>query len=166
MRKSKQVVLISLLFILNNCFLIKQGYYLFKIQRKKEKINNIIIHKKLPNNKLKKLQLVKDIKKFAIQSLGLKNDSNYTYYVNWNKNYLINVVSASKKDSFEDYKWSLPLFGSFPYKGFFNRKDALDLAEDLKNKGYDVLVRKADAFSTLGYFSDPLFSFMLNYSEY
>jgi predicted aminopeptidase len=62
--------------------------------------------------------------------------------------------------------WRFPFFGAFPYKGFFKREDALRLADRLRKKGYDVFVRRAEAFSTLGFFKDPVFSFMTDYPEY
>jgi predicted aminopeptidase len=54
--------------------------------------------------------------------------------------------------------------GSVPYKGFFNAADARSEVEKLNRKDLDVLIRHVDAFSTLGWFQDPLYSYMQNYS--
>ena len=60
----------------------------------------------------------------------------------------------------------LPFHGQAPYKGFYERPDALAEAARLKKEGYDVIVRKVDAFSTLGFTKDPVYSFMKKYSPY
>jgi predicted aminopeptidase len=73
------------------------------------------------------------------------------------------VVSASAKDSFARHEWWFPIVGSVPYKGFFNPADARKERAKLEKKGLDVYVRGVDAFSTLGWFSDPLYSYMKDY---
>jgi predicted aminopeptidase len=80
--------------------------------------------------------------------------------------YLINVLSACKKASFEKYQWKFPFFGKAPYKGFFDKEDAVREGYKLDKKGYDIYIGKSDAFSTLGILSDPLYSYMQNYSEF
>jgi predicted aminopeptidase len=82
------------------------------------------------------------------------------------RDYLAAVVSASAPDSFTPYVWWFPVVGSVPYKGFFNPKDAAREGEKLKKKGLDVWIRRVDAFSTLGWFSDPLYSYMRDYPVY
>jgi predicted aminopeptidase len=110
--------------------------------------------------------LVADIRLFAMQDLGLKNTKNYTRYVAIDRDYLAAVVSACAPDSFTAYQWHFPVVGTMPYKGFFDPADARALAASLEKKGLDVWVRGVDAFSTLGYFRDPLYSYMQNYSAY
>jgi predicted aminopeptidase len=57
-----------------------------------------------------------------------------------------------------------PFFGSFPDKGYFDRRDAETEARKLDKKGYDTYIGRGDAFSTLGFFSDPIYSFMKDFS--
>jgi predicted aminopeptidase len=109
---------------------------------------------------------VKDIRRFAIEDLGLRGTSNYTKYVDIDRDYLAAVVSASSRDSFTHHEWWFPIVGSVPYKGFFNIKDARKEQEKLRKRDLDVWIRGVDAFSTLGWFSDPLYSYMRNYSVY
>ncbi len=106
------------------------------------------------------------IKRFAVDSLGLSDDRNYTKYVETDKRYMVDVVTAAREDSFEPHKWCWPLVGCVPYKGFFRREDADRLEAKLKRKGYDVHRWRAGAFSTLGILSDPLLSYMKDYSLY
>ena len=91
---------------------------------------------------------------------------NYTTYVEIEQDYLVSVVSASRADSFSRKTWWFPIVGSVPYKGYYRQESALRLARRLERQGYDVLVRKVDAFSILGFFKDPVFSFMQDYSVF
>jgi predicted aminopeptidase len=106
---------------------------------------------------------VNDIRSFAMEELGLAMSKNYTRYVEIDRNYLASVVSASAKDSFTRHEWRFPIVGSVPYKGFFKPQDAQKEREKLEKKDLDVWVRGVTAFSTLGWFKDPLYSYMRNY---
>jgi predicted aminopeptidase len=111
------------------------------------------------------VQRVEDIRRFALQELGLKKSKNYTRYVELDREYLAAVVSASAKDSFKRHEWWFPVTGKVPYKGFFNVQDARKERVKLEKKDLDVWVRGVDAFSTLGWFRDPLYSYMKKYSD-
>jgi predicted aminopeptidase len=106
---------------------------------------------------------VRDIRLFALETLGLADTKNYTRYVSIDRDYLALVVSAAAKDSFTRHEWWFPVVGRMPYKGFFNRDGARKEAEKLTKKDLDVWVRPVDAFSTLGWFHDPLYSYMRDY---
>jgi predicted aminopeptidase len=106
---------------------------------------------------------VADIRRFAMEELGLKESKNYTGYVEIDRDYLAAVVSACAGDSFTRHEWWFPVVGSVPYKGFFDPEDARREAARLKKGGFDVWVRGVDAFSTLGWFKDPLYSYMKEY---
>jgi predicted aminopeptidase len=106
---------------------------------------------------------IDEIRRFAVEELGLKPTKNYTKYVALDRDYLAAIVSASEKDRFASYEWWFPVVGRVPYKGFFDRAGAQKEAEKLKKKDLDVLLRPVDAFSTLGWFNDPLYSFMKEY---
>ena len=111
------------------------------------------------------VQRVENIRRFAIEDLGLKESKNYTRYVELGRDYLAAIVSASAKDSFTRHEWWFPVVGRVPYKGFFNAEDARKERKKLEKKDLDVWIRGVDAFSTLGWFRDPLYSYMKNYSE-
>ena len=112
------------------------------------------------------VELVHDIRRFAREELGLKMSKNYTRYVFIDRDYLAAVVSASAADHFTRYEWNYPVVGKMPYKGFFNIEEARGERAKLEKKGLDVWIRGVDAFSTLGWFRDPLFSYMRDYSPY
>jgi predicted aminopeptidase len=111
------------------------------------------------------VERVYEIRRFAVE-LGLKESANYTRYVELDRNYLAAVVSACAPDSFTRHEWWFPVLGKLPYKGFFDVEGARRERETLEKKGLDVWVRGVDAFSTLGWFKDPLYSYMRDYSDY
>jgi predicted aminopeptidase len=166
----KAVIGVSALFaallVLNQCYLTKQGYNMVRYMSRARTIDEVLEDENLPDKSRDMLLLVKEVKEYAVKAIGLKDDDNYTKYVEIERDYLVDVVSACAKDRFEPYEWTFPFFGSFPYKGFYKREDAEREAEILRKKELDVYIRKVDAFSTLGFFSDPVYSSMNDYSVF
>ena len=109
------------------------------------------------------VEKVHDIRHFAQYDLGLNVGRNYSRYVAIDRDFLAAVVSASAKDSFTTHLWRYPIVGALPYRGYFNIEGARRQRERLEARGLDVWVRGVDAFSTLGWFRDPVFTFMRNY---
>lgn len=114
----------------------------------------------------KKLKLALEAKAFGERILGLKKNGNYASFVQLGRPYVSYVVSAAAKDRLEPHLWTFPIVGAVPYKGYFNPEDAKEEANNLKAKGLDTYVRGATAYSTLGWFDDPVLSSMLRYSDY
>jgi len=112
------------------------------------------------------VERVEDIKRFATEELGLQKSKNYTRFVELDRDYLAAVVSACAADSFTRHEWHFPIVGALPYKGFFDPADARREAAIHSSEGLDVWIRGVDAFSTLGWFKDPLFSYMKDYSDF
>ena len=142
--------------LFSGCYTIKQGVTLLGY------LNSAVPLEQADDEQF--VRLVTDIRKFAAEELGLEMSKNYTRYVELDRNYLAAVVSASARDSFSRHEWSFPVVGRMPYKGFFDVQDARREREKLEKKDLDVWIRRVDAFSTLGWFTDPLYSYMRNYS--
>lgn len=166
MKKVSKLILSTLLFSqLSSCYVINQGISLLKYNFSARPLEDVYKDPSVKDNTKERIKLIFEIREFAINKLGLKQNRTYTKFVQLNdRNYLVNVVVASKPDKLEAYQWSFPFFGSFPYKGFYNLDEARDEQRRLKNMGYDTYIRTAGAFSTLGWFDDPIYSYMLNYS--
>jgi len=103
---------------------------------------------------------VPGIKSFA-EKTGLVPTPNYEDYVELPRPVAVYVVSASHPLRFEGKTWSFPIVGSVPYLGYFERSLAYELANEMRQAGWDVDVRGARAYSTLGWFDDPVLSSML-----
>lgn len=169
MQSRKLLNIASICFILvffNGCYLIKQGVYLIRYNSRARPVEAILKDPDTEEKIRSFLKLAQEIRSFAIDSVGLVNNRNYSRMVKINNDYIATFVSAAQKLSFEQYKWCFPILGCIPYKGFFELEDAKKEAGKLSRKGYDVDISKVDAFSTLGFFSDPLYSYMADYKVF
>lgn len=105
-----------------------------------------------------KLRLVLEARRFAEARLGLTAGASFTQYSRLRRDTLVLVLSAARRDTLAPYTWWFPVVGRFPYKGFFDFNEARRTAERMQRAGYDTYLRPAAAFSTLGWFNDPLLS--------
>ena len=147
---------------LSSCYVPRQGYHLVAQQVAATPMAAIPPEERTERER-ELFAEVGAIRSFAAETLGLTLGDSYTTYYRTNRDHLVDVVSAAGEFSFERKEWWFPFFGRFPYKGFYQRKPAERLARRLDNRGWDVIVRPVDAFSTLGYFKDPVISFMADY---
>ncbi|RME16853.1 MAG: aminopeptidase [Bdellovibrio sp.] len=146
-------------------YLIKSSYGQVDLLWHRVPIQKMLLQEDLPQEKRRKLQLVLDVRRFAQDQLHLNVDGNYSSYVEVGRPYVTYIVMAAPFNRLEPYLWHFPFIGSVPYKGFFSKKDAKEESFFLKKKGYDVYVRGTTAYSTLGWFKDPILSTMLSYSD-
>ncbi|HMD67608.1 MAG TPA: aminopeptidase [Chitinivibrionales bacterium] len=165
-RRASVIILACFLPLSCNCYLWKQGTRVLKYTLESVPIKKLQKNPATPDSLRLFLSLVNEIRAFATDSMGLRRTSNYTSYISIDKKYLIDLVSAAGAADFSPYTWCYPLFGCWPLRGYFDRADADSEAARLARKGYDVYVGTVDAFSTLGFLSDPVYSFMRHFSVY
>ena len=151
--------------LLSGCYVTKEASAFLALQSRARPVKKLLADPKLPEGQRDLLERVEAIRSFAIGSLGLRDTKNYTSLVELDADRLATVVQACAELSFDRYLWNYPVVGRLPYQGFFDPKDADKEAARLRKEGYDVLVRGVDAFSTLGWFRDPLYSFMESYGD-
>lgn len=112
-----------------------------------------------------KVDLVNQVLEFAKEELGFQVNETYQKVYNQNNQPVLWVLSACLPYELEAYEWKFPLAGSFPYKGYFNKKRAEKEKSKLEKLGYEVSIGEVNAWSTLGWFNDPILSSMLDRSE-
>lgn len=141
---------------------IGQGMGQLGIVRNARPVEEFIKDPLFPDSLKEKLYLIDEIRKFAIDSLGLKDTENYKTMFDQKGEEIMWVVTACDPFHFKPKTWDFPVVGTVPYKGYFNKEKALAEANRLKDEGWDVAVRNPGGWSTLGWFTDPILSGMLN----
>ncbi|TDJ27933.1 MAG: aminopeptidase [Gammaproteobacteria bacterium] len=106
-----------------------------------------------------------EMRQFAVAELGLPDNDSYRSYVDLGRPYVVWNVVVAEEFSVEPRRWCFPVAGCVTYRGYFHKTDAERYAERLSAAGFDVYVAGARAYSTLGYFSDPILSTMLTGGE-
>ena len=121
-----------------------------------------VINDKNVNPEIKeKLLLVEEIRRFAMDSIGLTNSDNYTTFYDQQGKPLMWVVTGCKPYSLEAKKWNFPFVGEVSYKGFFKEYRAKKEELLVRQQGYETDIYSPSAWSTLGYFTDPILSNIL-----
>lgn len=144
---------------------IRQGAGQLNIVRNAKPINHYLANNEYPDSLKKKLALVEEIKQYCKDSLGLVSGENYSEMFDQQGQPGMYVLTGSKKYELSPYQWSFPFLGKFSYKGFFDLEKAKKEQKNLRDNGYDTDLAVVNAWSTLGWFKDPVMSSMLNLSE-
>ncbi len=103
-----------------------------------------------------RLQRSQQIRDFATTALHLPDNSSYRQYADLERPFLVKNIFAAKPLSLTPKQWCYPIIGCASYRGFFDESMAAEAAHALHIAGYDVFVGKVPAYSSLGYFADPL----------
>lgn len=140
-----------------------QGH--FDLVSRVKPIEDVIEHSKTPEKTRKQLTNALKVRQFAINTLKLPDNNSYKGYADLKrKNVTWNVV-ATKELSMEPYKSCFPVTGCLSYRGYFSEDNAKQFADKLKQEGYEIHIGGSSAYSTLGWFKDPIVSPMLRYGD-
>lgn len=112
-----------------------------------------------------KLQRVGDILDFAERELALPNNGSYSSYVALDREHVLWNVVAAREFSIEPETWCFPVTGCIAYRGYYEHALAQDFADELAQQGIETWIAPASAYSTLGWFKDPILSSMLQWSD-
>ena len=112
-----------------------------------------------------RLRLVDEIRRYAVDSLGLKPTRNYSTYFDQRGQPLLWVLTAAEPFALKAYEWEFPLLGRVSYKGFFDYDNGRNEERMLNRQGYDTEYATVSAWSTLGWFRDPVLSGMLKRTD-
>jgi predicted aminopeptidase len=144
---------------------IAQGKGQLKIILDAKKIDELLGEKKFSGTQKEKLELIAAVKKYSVDSLNYKRSKNYSDYYDQHGKPLLWIVTACEAYSMKAYEWKFPWLGEVSYKGFFDSTKAIKEHNFLRLKGYDADISRVSAWSTLGWFNDPVFSEMLKKSK-
>ncbi len=157
---------IALLFLLGGCSTLHYygqaagGQLQLILQR--EPVEELLAQDRLSEARRDQLQRAMDVLAFAEDELSLAVGDSYRSYVELERDYVVWNVFAAPEFSLEPRQWCYPVAGCLGYRGYFSAGAAHDHAERLRDDGYDVYVGGVAAYSTLGWFNDPLLSTMLD----
>ncbi|HUY18208.1 MAG TPA: aminopeptidase [Candidatus Binataceae bacterium] len=146
-------------------YITRGAYEEMRLLWNRKPIDEVLARSDLPADTRAKLKTVLEVRDFARDRLGLKVGGAYRTVSEVDRGAVVWVVMAAPRDALEPVTWWFPIVGRVPYRGYFDHQAALAEAKRLKAAGYDTFVRPAVAFSTLGFFNDPLLSNLLNLSR-
>jgi predicted aminopeptidase len=112
-----------------------------------------------------RLETARQIRRFAVRELGLPDNSSYKNYASLSRQYVLWNVVATPELSLSPLQWCFPVAGCVNYRGYYDKAAAQDYARELRADGNDVEVGGVTAYSTLGWFSDPIISTFINYPD-
>jgi len=124
-------------------------------------IERVLQNKDIKPQVRSNLELVLEVRRFAADRLGLNVGGAYSTVTPVDESAVTWVLMAAEPDRLSPYTWYFPIVGSVPYKGYFKKASAQAAAASMEADGYDTFIRPAVAFSSLGYFNDPLLSNLL-----
>jgi predicted aminopeptidase len=161
---------LALLFALSTAacsptYVIRAGLHEAKILSRRRPIIRVVQDSSTSPAVRHKLDLVLQARSYAERRLNLAAKQSYTTYSWVEHDTLLMVITAAYPDRFQPYTWWFPVVGRVPYKGYFDFQRAYDEADKLRKQGFDTYVRPSGAFSTLGFFNDPLLSTILRYGD-
>ncbi|HXS68202.1 MAG TPA: aminopeptidase, partial [Candidatus Polarisedimenticolia bacterium] len=137
----------------------------YQILAHQKVIDKLIADPQTPAKLRSQLQLVQQLRAFAKDQLKLPVDGHYRKYVDLHRPYVVWNVQAAPQFSLQPRTWWYPLVGSLEYRGYFSERGATNYANRIAKKGDDVYVDGVEAYSTLGWFNDPLLNTFIDLSE-
>ena len=146
-------------------YVLRAAYEEGKILWRREPIAQFLEKADVNQDTQEKLKLVLAVREYARDVLKMNVGGSYASYSYVDRPDLTFILTASPKTELKPYTWWFLIVGRVPYKGYFSRADAEAAAADLQSEGYDTNIRPSAAFSTLGWFDDPLLSHLLRYDK-
>ena len=146
-------------------YVMRAAYEEGKILWRREPIADYLATPDLVPDTKEKLRLVLAVRDYARDVLKMNVRGSYSTYSYVDRPDLAYIVTAASRTELRPYTWWFFFIGRVPYKGYFSKEDADEAAADLQKGGYDTYIRPTAAFSTLGWFNDPVLSHLLRYDK-
>ncbi|MCH8078452.1 MAG: aminopeptidase [Proteobacteria bacterium] len=129
---------------------------------KRQPISGILASQNTDKLLRDKLEMVLEIRRFASEHLGLPDNGSYSDYADLGRNFVVWNVFAAPELSLQAKQWCFLFVGCLNYRGYYSEEAANRYAQTLEAQGHDVFVGGVTAYSTLGWFNDPVLNTMLN----
>lgn len=128
-------------------------------------IDDLLLDPELAPRLRQRLLLVNQIRQFAVDELALPDNGTYQKYADLHRPYALWNVVATPELSMQPLQWCFPIGGCVSYRGYYSEADAQAFAAELRASGHDVQVMGVPAYSTLGWYKDPVLSTFVNYPD-
>lgn len=156
-------------FALSSCnpiYVIRVGWAEARLLRSRVPLTEVMVDPDVDLPTRAKLRLVRNARAYAVDELGFQNaGDSYTSLARLESDTLALVLSAAYQDRLAFRTWWFPIAGRIPYRAYFSLDGAEQARDELEEEGFDTYLRPTAAFSTLGWFADPLYSTMLRLDE-
>ncbi len=150
---------------LGGCYYVQAINGQVDLLRKREPIDEVLTDASLAEDTRRKLDLVREARRFATDELLLPDNGSYTTYADLERDYVVWNVFAAPEFSLAPKTWCFPVVGCVAYRGYFSQQAAERQGDRLAEQGYDVFVGGVPAYSTLGRFEDPVLNTMMRWSD-
>ncbi|GAB3951613.1 hypothetical protein GCM10028805_32100 [Spirosoma harenae] len=125
-------------------------------------VTEVLADPAYPDSLKQKIELIREIKRFAIDSLGLDKSGSYESFYDQQGKPILWVVTGAEPYQLVAKQWHFPILGTFSYKGFFEKDRADSTVAELKRAKFDTRIGEVSAWSTLGFLDDPILSSFLD----
>ena len=148
------------------------SYYLQSVEgqidllQKREQIAQVLADPATPPALKRRLEQILTIRDFASAELKLPDNKSYRGYADLQRPFVVWNVFAAEEFSIMPRQWCFLIAGCVDYRGYFSQVNAEAYARELRDQGLDVFVGGVPAYSTLGWFDDPVLNTFVNYPEY
>src|ERR1051325_6571446 len=137
----------------------------YQILTSKRSIDKLVADSATPSSLREKLQFIVSVRRYAQNELQLPVKGQYSQYADVHRRFVVLNVYAADEFSLEPKWWKFPIVGKASYRGYFSEKEARAYGEKLKKSGYDVYITGIEAYSTVGWFRDPVLNTFINNTE-
>jgi predicted aminopeptidase len=155
----------ALLPFLGGCYYYQAVSGQMELWRKSQPIDALIRDARTDATLRERLEVVQRVRDFASRELALPDNGSYRKYADLQRSYVVWNVFATPELSLKPVEWCFPFAGCVAYRGYFEEAGAEAFARGLRNGGKDVFVAGIPAYSTLGWFDDPVLNTFIRYPD-
>jgi predicted aminopeptidase len=137
-----------------------------ELLEKRRPIDSVISDPSVDERVRQNLEMIQEARAFAVRELLLPDNDSYSEYADLGRPYALWNVFATPAYSLEPKQWCYPFVGCISYRNYFSQLPAQAYADSLQEQGYDVYVAGVPAYSTLGWFDDPVMNTMMHWQDY